>query len=70
MGGYVVLCSGSSQGKERKIQMLAGQVPLSQRVGSFVRMIHKQLKCSPRAPEVNITNSVVETVGYQIIIID
>ncbi len=53
-GGYAVRCAGAIQGKEGGIQMLAGLAPSSQTVGSNIRVIHEQAKCSSWKTEVNI----------------
>jgi hypothetical protein len=45
-GGYAAQCAGDIQGKEGRIQVLAGLAPSSQTVGSNIRLIHEQAKCS------------------------
>ena len=45
-GGYVVRCAGTIQGKEGRLQVLAGLAPSSQTVGSNKRVIHVQAKRS------------------------
>jgi hypothetical protein len=45
-GGYVVRCAGPIQGKEGRIQVLAGLAQSSQTVGSNKRVIHEQAKHS------------------------
>ncbi len=45
-GGYAMRCAGVIQGKEGRIQVLAGLAPSSQTVGSNIRVIHEQAKRS------------------------
>ncbi len=42
-GGYTAQCAGAIQGKEGKLQVLAGLAPSSQTVGSNIRVIHEQV---------------------------
>jgi hypothetical protein len=42
--GYATQCGGTIQGKEGRIQVLAGLAPSSQTVGSDIRVIHEQAK--------------------------
>jgi hypothetical protein len=44
--GYVTWCQGAIQGKEGRIQVLAGLAPSSQTVGSNIRVILGQVECS------------------------
>ncbi len=53
-GRYAARCTGTIQGKEGGIQVLAGLAPSSQTVGSNIRVIHEQAKRSSWMTEVNI----------------
>jgi hypothetical protein len=52
--GYAVWCADAIQGKEGRIQVLAGLAPSSQTVGSNKRVIHEQAKRSPWKTEANL----------------
>ncbi len=54
-GGYTAWCAGTIQGKESRIQLLAGVAPSSQTVGSLFRVVHEQAKHSSWTTEANIT---------------
>jgi hypothetical protein len=43
-GGYAAWCVGAIQGKEGRIQVLAGLAPSSQTIGANKRVIHEQAK--------------------------
>jgi len=45
-GGYAMQCAGAIQGKEGRIQVLAGLAPSSQTIGSNIRVIREKPKCS------------------------
>jgi hypothetical protein len=55
IGGYAAWCSGAIQGKEGRIQVLAGLAPSSKTVGSNKRVIYEQAKRSSWMTEANST---------------
>ncbi len=59
-GGCATWCASAIQGKEGRIQVLAGLAPSSQTVGSNIRVIHEQAKSSSRMTEVNVAPATSE----------
>jgi len=52
--GYATWCASAIQGKEGRIQVLAGLAPSSQTVGSNIRVLHEQAKRSSGMTEVKL----------------
>ncbi len=53
--GYAMQCVGNIQEKKGRTQVLAGLAPSSQTVGSNIRVIHEQARCSSWMTEVNLS---------------
>ncbi len=64
-GGYAAQCVGAMQGKEGRIQVLAGQAPSSQTVGSNIWVIHEQVKHRSWMTEVNIALATSEQTWWK-----
>ncbi len=62
-GGHASLCAGTIQGKEGRMQVLAGIAPSSQTIGSNKRVIHVQAKRSSWTTEANSTLTLAAKLG-------